>query len=238
MKCNEFRQLLLEDPRGLEREALDHAQNCEACGREYARALAFEDSLLEALQVKKPEDLESRLILAHELSAKKSLLGLPLDWMPVAAGLMLLVVFAGWMGFQWGGSSVYADGLSATVLQHIDDEAAHLAEKRDIPGTELAAHFSRFGGVMVQNMGQVDFASPCWIRKQMGLHLVVTDDQGPVTILLMPGEYVREKEIVDAGEFTGVILPTSYGSMAVIGSRQTSVDAAVQRVQEAVLWGI
>ena len=76
----------------------------------------------------------------------------------------------------------------------------------------------------------------CRIRRWDGVHLVLRGRAGGVTVLLMPQEYRREPERVSSRRFSGVILPTPNGSMAVIGEKSEPLEDAARRIQGAILW--
>jgi len=49
------------------------------------------------------------------------------------------------------------------------------------------------------------------------VHMVLQGENGSVTVLLMPGEQIDTRNPVDNGRFSGVIAPTRYCSMAIVG---------------------
>ena len=65
---------------------------------------------------------------------------------------------------------------------------------------------------------------------------VVPGRQGPVTVLIMPGEHRMKREQVSSFRFSGVIVPTDYGSMAVVGERLESVEHIVDKMKQAIVW--
>ena len=96
---------------------------------------------------------------------------------------------------------------------------------------------SQFGAELDRAVGRVSYASVCRIGRQTGVHVVVPGQQGPVTILIMPGEYVMRRSQVRSSRFSGVIVPTKKGSMAIVGQKLEPVDEVAERMQRAIVWG-
>ena len=74
------------------------------------------------------------------------------------------------------------------------------------------------------------------MRTRHGAHLVFSETAGPVPVLIMPGERTAAAERIDSRGFTGVVVPTEYGSLAVIGEAPESVEPVLLRVQEVLVW--
>jgi len=83
---------------------------------------------------------------------------------------------------------------------------------------------------------EVTAAVPCWIRKGRGMHLVMWGENGPVTVLLMPGEHVAKPQAVMAVSLAGVLVPTDWGSMVVVSHAGDDVESLVYSLLKDVLW--
>lgn len=70
MNCLEFRRIHLADPGNREPEFLRHQRVCDRCARMATRSARFEQTLLEALKVKVPEDLSARILLRQSFQAR------------------------------------------------------------------------------------------------------------------------------------------------------------------------
>ena len=69
-------------------------------------------------------------------------------------------------------------------------------------------------------------------------HLVIQGEHGPITILLMPEEYVAEASSIDGESIKGIILPIGKGSIAIIGDREERLDQIQEKVVDSVTWDI
>ena len=221
------------DPRCRDREFLSHQAVCPDCAKQAKRALAFEDKLREAIDVPLPQGLERPAALPHGPNFVRQ----P-RWLAMAASLFLAIGVAFWMGRsgQFGGDESVA--LDVAVLNHITRELHHLHEQGDIRPARVQALLAGFGGDVRGDIGHVSFASACDMRKARGVHLVLAGARGPVTVLVMPGEYVVESVTVRSPDYRGVVVPIVSGSMAVVGEPQEPVDQMVQRLRRRVVWEI
>jgi hypothetical protein len=69
-------------------------------------------------------------------------------------------------------------------------------------------------------------------------HLVIQGEHGPVTILLMPDEYIAEAVSIDGENIKGVILPIGKGSIAIIGDSEERLDKIQEKVVDSVAWDV
>lgn len=236
MNCLEFRQNLLIEPRSQDQAFIEHAAACPECAREARRALRFEERLRSALDVPKPIGMESRILSARSGSWLNALLTSAPRWAALAAGLLMTLGLAGWFSYHWHDYIGTPSGLELAVLNHILDEREHLHEDRDIPSAAVERLISHFGARIEGDIGRVSFVSRCNIRKYSGVHMVVTGQQGPVTVLMMPGEYLQHQREVRSSRFTGLIAPTGYGSIAVVGEQSEPLEKVVERIMRVVVW--
>jgi len=122
------------------------------------------------------------------------------------------------------------------VLNHIDDEAHHLREAGPVAGQRVKFVFARFGARLNGDIGQVNFAAECLMRKRNGVHLVLPGVQGPVTAFFMPGEHTERVLPVSSERFAGHVVPTAWGSIAVVGEHGEPLEGLAQKLAGAVEW--
>lgn len=225
----------MQEPACTEAEFLQHASDCDICCGEYAHALKFEAVLLDAMEVDTPDDLTERVL--HAVQDNKHPVATSSSYrLALVASFMLLFVLAGWMGFQWGGQAAYAEKLPQVVSQHIEKERRYLQRQGQMSEASVAQLFSRFGAVMHTSVGEVVFAEPCWVRHQHGMHLILREASGPVTLMFMPGEHIASAQSFVWGQSSGLIVPTDYGSLAIVAATPEMVDQMHQRISEALMW--
>ena len=235
MNCIEFRHQLLNDPMCKAAEFYQHRDSCSACAREATLALNFENKLHEILSVAPPDGLNARIILAQTLNNEKSRSGFQYQWL-AAAMIVVVIGLAGWLGFQWSDQKSGLSNLQTAVLNHITDELDHLHEDRDIQTADITSLLTPFGARVDGSLGRVNYLGRCNIRKQAGIHIVVPGKEGSVTILLMPGEYVDAEMVVSSSRFSGRIIPTNFGSIAVVGEHGEVLDNISDSIVRNIYW--
>jgi hypothetical protein len=235
MDCLTFRRQMLEDPSRSDAVLAEHEAGCPSCAA-FARSLRADEAKLQAaLQVPTPPELAERIQLAVSFGASRARRRTQ-RWLSIAAA-GLLAVAAGTLGWLHFDKPYEGLTLERSVLHHVADEARHLYDPGPADSEDLHAVFERFGAkVSEQVLGQVNFAGICMMRRNRGVHLVMRGEQGPVTVFFMPGEHTERVLPVESERFAGVIEPTEWGSIAVVGERGEPLEPVLQRVRQAVSW--
>ena len=129
------------------------------------------------------------------------------------------------------------DSLAEEVLAHLDHEPGALRI------TDVAVSDEQFARAVPASLATfergtslITYARPCIINGNSVPHLVIQGQYGPVTILLMPEEYVSEATPIDGVSVKGVILPVGKGSVAIIGDREEQLEPIQKNVVNSVAW--
>ncbi len=234
MDCLTFRRKLLEDPFRHEPDLLEHEEDCALCA-EFARGTRSQEARLRALlnEVKPPPELTDRIKLAA--SFERPAMRQARRWLPVAASI-LLVVTAISVSLFVTPLERRTMSLADSVLDHMHDELHHLNEVRTVTPAQLSQLFDRFGAVITGNLGRVNFAAECLMREKTGVHLIFPGSNGPVTVFFMPHEAPAELTRFADANFKGHIVPTGWGSLAVIGIGDEALGGIADRMLRAVSW--
>ncbi len=226
--CAELSRRLLIDPFDPDAALLRHRTRCARCDRAARKALAFEMALRQALAVDPPPGLGTRIGAARRRHATRRL--------AAAAGLAVSLGLAGWLGYGLRGWLEPAPTLAQLVREHIEREAPHLGERGNLTDAQVAAVLHQVGGELVVSLGRVDFAGLCPMRRALSAHLVIEGARGPVTLLFMPGEHLDGPQPVRSEALQGLVVPTAYGSLAVVGGRGEPVERLIKRIGDSVTW--
>ena len=234
MNCLKFRHHLLTTPLSENAEFVQHRASCPKCANEAARATQFEAQLLTAVSFEAPEGLQARILLAqtHDKPQRKHLL--QPRWLAIVTSLLIAAGVTAWLGYDRSNSPNQPLDLKASVLDHINSEITHLHENRNLQQEQIAGLLDPLGIKMEKGLGKVNYAGRCNIRRHSGIHLVIPGRQGPVTILLMPGEHVTASQTVRSPRFSGVIVPTDFGSMAVIGEQGEALEEVITKLSKVL----
>lgn len=233
MNCLEFRRTLLVNPDCRETAFLEHLEQCADCAREAEQAWRFEEKLRRALDAAPMDGLEARILLSQSVAGRPARMR---RW-SLAASLLLAICLSAWLGLHWPGAGQPMVGLEQLVLTHIRGEPQHLEAHAAVSAETLESLLAPFGAHASDQLGQPRYAGRCHIRRQAGVHMVLSGEQGPVTVLIMPGEHAQQRLVVDAEDFAGVIVPTGYGSLAVVGVPGEPVDITLNKVRQGIFWG-
>lgn len=237
MNCLQFRRTLMVNPDSQERDFLQHMNTCPDCAKEAQRAWRFEEKLHSALSTEPPDGLEARILLAQTAVRSGGHKHPRHRHWTVAAGFLLAMGLSAWLGFQWQSTDTAGDGLDQLVLNHVHSELHHLEEPGHVTPEAVQLTFAQFGAHAGAGLGQVRYIGRCHIRNQAGVHMVLSGEQGPVTVLVMPGEHVEHRLQLNSADFSGLIVPTEYGSLAVLGNHQEPLDRALEKIRTSVHWG-
>ena len=233
MSCEDYRQAIATDP------SFDggagHLSECAAC-QSYRREMqALDQKISRALALDVPQlqmpdlpeiDTENVVTLASRRFS-------PPAWLAVAA----TVVVAALLGVRLIGSGIEHDSLADEILAHLDGEPFAL-RVTDVAITDerLNAVVPAYIARMDHSAGLITYAQTCPIGGYDVPHLVIQGERGPVTILLMPQEYVAEPQHLSGDNIKGVILPVGKGSIAIIGERDERLDRIQESVLKSVAW--
>jgi hypothetical protein len=224
MNCQEFRRHYLTEPRSQDSAFLEHKHDCRACGEFAAQEAAFEQALSGALAVEVPPSLTARVILnqtLHQAQRRRTLVA--------AAAVLLLAIPVAAVLLRPLSASLEQD-----VIAHIAGERDHLAAHGPVPDNTVMAVLTTIGVEARQPLANVRYAGVCPIRRQPGGHLVLAGTHGPVTVLLMPRETIRQRLPIATTEFRGVILPAGDGSVAIVGTPGEALETIEQQLDQAL----
>lgn len=230
MNCQEFRRKTQIDPLARDADLSAHEEACPDCSAFARSARATEIRLRTLLrEVTAPDELAERIHGTVQSEYRRH------RWYAVAFGLLLLV----------GMSTIVVNrsvvdqghqGLAQAVFDHIAAERHHLDARGEVPDGHLHRIFQRFGARLTESLGDVRFAGECQMRAHTGVHLVVPGRAGPVTVFFMPGEATDGPTPVASTELSGVIVPTDWGSIAVVGNDGEDLADVRDRMVRAVQW--
>ncbi len=232
MNCEEYRQAVSADP------AFDggaeHLSSCADCQAFRRDMQALNLKIAKAMQLSVPA------LKLPELPAVDNVVSIsarePLS-RPVWFAMAASVVFAVIMGARLLGVGASYDSLGEEVIAHLDHEPYALrVTSTPVSDSRLQKVVPASVAEMDHSAGLITYAQTCVINGKEVPHLVIQGETGPVTILLMPEQAVSAAETLDGENIHGVILPVGDGSVAIIGTREESLERVEQSVLDSVTW--
>ena len=234
MNCLDFRRQLLTDPFCKDTELLAHEADCPSCAPFARDVRAQEIRLRNALQaISPPDGMAERIQLAARFDQRSTV---QRRWWYSAAAAVLMTIGVSMVSLFTTSIDRGNVALAQSVINHIEDESNHLHEAQPVSAGRMNRVFERFGAELAGNIGTVNFAAECLMRDRTGVHLVLPGKMGPITVFFMPGEMTASTLAVNSARFNGQILPTSWGSIAVVGEAGESLDGLGERLAAAVRW--
>lgn len=235
--CVTFRRRLLEDPQQETRAMARHEAACRTCAAYAHQLRATEQQLREAFDVEVPPELAERIQLAVSYERAPQPTRRPSMWLATAASVLL----AAFIGIRWIDrpqplQPPHQLTLSESVLNHINDEIHVLRQPGPVGPYKVERVFARFGAALTGPIGPISFAAECKMRHKTGVHLVIPGEMGAITILFMPGEMTEQQQTIATARFEGEILPTRWGSIAIVGEHGEHLEALVSQLQHKVKW--
>ncbi len=228
MDCLETRRIMTADPGRYDTRLRQHIGECDQC-REFDIGIRqFESRLTQATNIQTPGNLAAMILMRQSIAIRRDTRQTRRRWRALAASVFLTFSLVGtFLSYN------YPSTLEDAVLTHIYNEADHLQEHNNVQFAAVNKILAPLGGQLVKPVGIINFAGRCRIHLRAVAHLVVADRTGLITLLWMPGKYVREKTIIVDKRFTGVIVPVYNGSVAIVGEDQEGVKLMEQRLRFA-----
>jgi hypothetical protein len=238
--CTDFRRALLADPGGLSQELRLHGSECADCAAYADRAARFETRLENALRLKCAPVAGTGAVaevVPLRRAAKRSGARSPAvgsRWLALAASLAVAAATA----VLW--IAVPRASLAGDVVTHMAGEPSAWRVTDDpVSPAELSAVILNAHMRLKPSAGVVSYASSCEFRGHLVPHLVVQDQTGPVTVMVLIHESVKQAVDFDEQHYRGVILPVpGHGAIAVLTRNETLDRAALMRIAARVDNGI
>jgi len=225
----QYRSATMADPHDPDPDLRAHRESCAECRAFTEQLLRFEARLERALLI----DIPTKPVVLPFAGRAQG----PRRWMAMAASLLLaLVVAAGvWL-------TLPQRSLAAAVVAHMagEPDAWQLTDV-PVPDADLNEVLKDSKLRLKPAAGVVSYASSCSFRGHKVPHLVVQTQSGPVTVMVLVHEAVRNRKQFDEQGYRGTIVPVpGHGSIAVLmrdaSSGSGDVERIAARVSDSIVW--
>lgn len=227
MKCEEFKQKLLEEPASDDPQLKAHRRQCPPCQAFYEQTQRMEQQLAQAFEQDIDEDFLDQLQLQLAADARQAKRRRWLQW-GLAASLLLISV-AGLLVVN----HYQHRNLNEFVIAHIENEIDQLDNTLPVNQLELDTYLAQFNSAYLKVLDEVTYVEKCRMRTGYGLHLVFTGQNGPVTLLLMPNEPLEKWLDISDTRFQGRVYALERGSMALIGEPGEPIEMLAEKIRMA-----
>lgn len=218
MNCQEARLHIGSQPHDMSAALAGHLQQCAAC-----RGFRDEMTMLDG-RIRRALELEPRDLAA--VPARKG--HAPRVWAMAAS--LLVAVAAGML--VW--TLRPADTLAAEIVAHVGGEPASWSQREPVPQSALDFVVRDAGIEIDASDGRVVYAHTCVFRGRTVPHLVVSTAQGPMTVLVLRHERVESPQRFSEDGYTGLLLPSAGGAIAVLARGDADVEKASREIQTII----
>jgi len=234
MNFSEFKKLLGADPLNRDPETLRARNSAAEFEAAAAEAEAFEEKLQSALLVKPPADLLSNIKAISQQPANKRR-----NWLPLALAASLLISI-GAVTLVWNQSRQW-DNVGAYLADHYSHDGSKLVAR----ATELVAQkdidkiMAKLGATADEQLSdRIRLIKFCPTPEGRGAHMVVSTEQGPMTIIFMPETRVTDGEMVEFDQMHAMLVNLEHGSAAIIGEQGQAVENLQAMIRNSLKTGL
>lgn len=244
-----FLHKLNQNPLSLDDKMMDFLENNPEKLATVEEAKAFDQQLIELLTVDPPEGLADKIIVRNGFSTKAANDNNWFSSLSMVAASFLVVVVGFW---AWQSNersllpvaepSQYAEvspQMNHKMLQHILEHTVE--EATTMPASQLAVNdvnlqrvFDFVGATLHKSIDSMSYAGQCDVDGKLGLHVVIQEKTGPVTVIVMPGEKLAVIESFKLNGYVGNIIPVRGAVVAIIGKTDVEVAMAQMHFFKAV----
>ena len=233
MNFSEFKKLIGADPGNRDAETLLARHSAPEFETAAAEAEAFEEKLQAALNIQPPADLLDQIKNISQQPVRQR------SWIPLALAASLLIL-VGAAGLVWKQSHQW-DSVESYIADHYSQDGGTVVAmaKENISDQDIAKIFSRLDATADSELsGLIRFIKFCPTPDGRGAHMVVSTDQGLMTIIYMPKTRVTDGEMVDFDQMHALLVNLEHGSAAIIGERSQNVESLVTTLRGSLKTGL
>ena len=233
MNFSEFKKLIGADPWNRDPETLSARKSSKEFETVAMDAEIFEKKLQSAVLIEPPSDLLDDIKRIGQQPDRRR------SWMPLAMAASLLIA-VGAVGMVWN-QSRQLDGMKAYLADHYSQDGDKLialasGSVLDSDVGKVMASLNAAAGPGLT--GRVKFIKYCPTPEGRGAHMVVTTDQGPMTVIFMPKTHVANGQVLNFDQMHAVLVDFDYGSAAVIGKQSQAVENLETLVRKSLKTGL
>ena len=233
MNFSEFKKLIGADPLNRDSETLRTRNSAPEFETAAAEAEAFEEKLQSALLIQPPADLLGSIRAISQQPAKHR------NWIPLALAASLLIT-VGAVTVVWKQSHQW-ESVEAYVADHYSHDGSKLVARATdvVAQKDIDKIMAKLGATADEHLsGRIKFIKFCPTPEGRGAHMVVSTDQGPMTIIFMPETQVADGEMVEFDQMHAMLVNLEHGSAAIIGEQGQAVENLQAMVRESLKTGL
>jgi len=233
MNFSEFKKLIGADPGNRDPETLRARHSSPEFEAAAVEADVFEAKLQTALHIQPPADLLDQLKKISQQPVRQR------NWVPLALAASLLV-FVSAAGLVWKQSRTW-DSVESYVADHYSHDGSDMtANATDyLSDQDISKILAKLDARADQELaGRIKLIKFCPTPDGRGAHMVVSTDQGPVTIFYMPKTQVTDGEMAEFDQMHALLVSLEHGSAAIIGEQSQNLENLVSTLRISLKTGL
>jgi len=233
MNFSEFKKLIWADPGNREPDTLRARQSAPQFEAAALDAETFDKKLKAAVRISPPADLLQQIQEIGQTPVRRR------NWLPLALAASLLVA-VGAGGLYWK-QTHYWDSVETYVAEHYAHDGSRVMGRASVkmPEGDIEKVLAKLDATADATLSaHIMYVKFCPTPDGRGVHMVVSTDQGLMTVIYMPEIQVKEGEIVEFDQMHATLVNLEQGSAAVIGKQSQNVDDLVAMVIDSLKTGL
>ena len=226
MNCLEFRRQLGIEPHSTAPDFVRHRQDCARCAEAAARATEFETALRRALHVEPRPQLAESMLLAQATQQQRHQTNLRRGGVLALAAALALAVGIG--------LRVEAKPLPVQAVDHLRYEAQVLTSNKPVSADSVRAAFAQRGLTLARVPDGITFVGCCPMGKHLTVHLVMTENDGPVSVIYVVDQRSAHREDFQREGWHGRSVPLGDGTLILLARETDHFDGVETAWREAL----
>lgn len=232
MNFSEFKRILGAEPRSEDPEFRRARHSSPEFEQATAEAERFEEKLEQALTLPAPTDLIEDI---RNIGLQDPAIETSRGWWPMALAASLLLA-VGAAGLVWKMNHSW-DSVEDYLVDHYRHDGAQLIALADQEASdEVQAILAEFEMQAKPDLADiVGVIKYCPTPDGKGVHMVLNTEEGPVTVIYMPGTAVSDRDLLAFDSLEAILVQLRSGSAAIIGSGGQNIAHFHALVQNSIL---
>jgi hypothetical protein len=192
----------------------------------------FEEKLQSALHVQPPVDFLDEIKSIGTQPARQR------SWIPLALAASLLIA-VGAAGLAWKQSRQW-DSIEDYLADHYSHDGPELITQATgfVAQQVIDKVMAKLDAVAGEQLSsRIRVIAFCPTPDGQGAHMVVSTEQGPMTIFFMPKTTVTDGEMVEFDQMHALLVSLEQGSAAIIGDQSQAVESLENLIRSSLQTG-
>ena len=220
MNCEHARLLIGADPFAKSPELATHLESCEACRQFQTEMVALEADIRRALE--QPTAVGGGRVVPLPKAAPRRAKRWR-EW-ALAATVVVATIIVGWVIRP-------TESLAHAVVAHVNAESDSWDNTKPVDAHALADVLNRAGVSLDVTSDKVMYARTCFFRGHWVPHLIIQTTGGPVTVMVLPDEHVRNRMSFYENGLAGIIAPSQHGSVALLAQGTADIEGVARQMK-------